>query len=104
MDDISTLSTRTSLYNSSKLILSLSFFPPPIHQDELEYKKKHRPLKIKLQDGTIKTVLVDDTLSVSEIVMVIGEKLSMNNAEEFSLKTEGKGTFPTTPITNIKNI
>ncbi len=98
MDDISTLSTRTSLYNSSSnLILFLSFFPPPrIHQDELEYKKKHRPLKIKLQDGTIKTVLVDDTLSVSEIVMVIGEKLSMNNAEEFSLKTEGKGTFPST--------
>eukprot|EP01114_Cavostelium_apophysatum_P007404 TRINITY_DN194_c0_g1_i3.p1 TRINITY_DN194_c0_g1~~TRINITY_DN194_c0_g1_i3.p1 ORF type:complete len:2578 (-),score=946.84 TRINITY_DN194_c0_g1_i3:69-7802(-) len=58
--------------------------------DEIEYKKKHRPIKIKLQDETIKTILVDDTLSVGDIVAVIGEKMSISNADEFSLKVEGK--------------
>jgi len=58
--------------------------------DDLEYKKKHRPLKIKLQDETVKTMLIDDTDTVEEIVRVIGEKMSMTNADEFSLREEGK--------------
>jgi len=58
--------------------------------DDIEYKKKHRALKIKLQDETVKTILIDDTDTVEAIVKVIGEKLSMTNADEFSLREEGK--------------
>eukprot|EP01119_Soliformovum_irregulare_P011517 TRINITY_DN2899_c0_g1_i3.p1 TRINITY_DN2899_c0_g1~~TRINITY_DN2899_c0_g1_i3.p1 ORF type:complete len:2521 (-),score=930.00 TRINITY_DN2899_c0_g1_i3:18-7580(-) len=58
--------------------------------DELIYKKRHRTIKVKLQDGTIKTVLVDDTLTVTEISAVVGNKLSITNAEEFSLQLDEK--------------
>lgn len=40
----------------------------------------------------MKTVLIDDTLIVADIVKVIGEKLNMvDHAEEFSLKLPDKG-------------
>jgi talin len=42
-------------------------------------------LKVKLIDDTVKTVLVDDSLLVWEIVDTIGEKLNIKNAEEYSL-------------------
>jgi talin len=54
-------------------------------QSVLEYKKKHRPLKISLVDGTVKTVLIDDSFVVSEIVEHVGKKMGINNPEEFSL-------------------
>jgi len=54
--------------------------------NELEYKKKHRQLKIKLLDDTIKTVLVDDSTDVSDITNVIGTRMDIKNPEEFSLK------------------
>eukprot|EP01088_Endostelium_zonatum_P017435 TRINITY_DN513_c0_g3_i3.p1 TRINITY_DN513_c0_g3~~TRINITY_DN513_c0_g3_i3.p1 ORF type:complete len:1705 (-),score=540.74 TRINITY_DN513_c0_g3_i3:2315-7429(-) len=54
--------------------------------NELEYRKKHRQLKIKLLDDTIKTVLVDDSSDVSEITDVIGKRMNIKNPEEFSLK------------------
>lgn len=57
---------------------------------ELEYKKKHRPLKIKLMDDSIKTLLINTTLTVGEIVDTIGERLTLSNSEEFSLKVEGR--------------
>jgi len=53
---------------------------------ELEYKKKHRQLKIKLLDDTVKTVLVDDSSDVAEITEVIGKRMNIKNPEEFSLK------------------
>ncbi len=34
-------------------------------QETLEVRKKHRPLKVKLLDDTVKTVLIDDSLPVS---------------------------------------
>lgn len=40
-------------------------------QDTLEYKKKQRPLKIRMLDGTVKTVMVDDSKSVSDMLMTI---------------------------------
>jgi len=56
--------------------------------DVLELRKKHRPIKVKLVDDTIKTILVDDSLSVEEVVKVIGEKMDLRNPEEFSLGVE----------------
>jgi talin len=49
------------------------------------YKRKVRALKIKLIDDTVKTVMVDDSLTVAEIVDQIGAKLNLGNAEEYSL-------------------
>lgn len=40
-------------------------------QDTLEYKKKQRPLKIRMLDGTVKTVMVDDSKIVSDMLMTI---------------------------------
>lgn len=49
------------------------------YQDTLEYKKKQRPLKIRMLDGTVKTVMVDDSKIVSDMLMTIcariGEQL-----------------------------
>lgn len=40
-------------------------------QDTLDYKKKQRPLKIRMLDGTVKTVMVDDSKIVSDMLMTI---------------------------------
>jgi len=68
--------------------------------DLVQYKKKHRALKVKLIDETVKTVLVDDSLLVWEIVDTIGEKLSIKNAEEYSLaRVDGSGWLhPNQPL------
>lgn len=49
-------------------------------------RKKHRPLKVELADGTIKTMLVDDSLPVQDIVEEVGRKMGLRNPEEFSLR------------------
>jgi hypothetical protein len=36
-------------------------------QDTVEYKKRMRPLKVKLEDGTVKTVLIDDSDTVAQV-------------------------------------
>lgn len=52
----------------------------------LEYKKKHRPLKIRLADDTVKMVIIDDSASVRTIADQIGEKIGLKSSEEFSLR------------------
>jgi talin len=59
-------------------------------QAELVFKKKHQPMKIKLLDGTVKTVLIDWSLPVSELADVIGNKLNISNPEEYSLIKENE--------------
>jgi hypothetical protein len=44
---------------------------------------------VKLLDGTIKTLLIDLTLPVSDLVTYIGDKIYIANAEEYSLQVEG---------------
>jgi hypothetical protein len=51
----------------------------------LVYKKMHRPLKFKLIDGSVKTVLVDESQPVINIVTAIAERLNIQNPEEYSL-------------------
>jgi hypothetical protein len=60
------------------------------HKDTLEYKKKHRPLKVKLLDDTVKTMIVDDSMTVEQLVEVIGKKINIKNFEEFSLQTSSE--------------
>ena len=48
----------------------LNFF-----QDLLEYRKKMRTLKVRMLDGTVKTMLVDDSQPVTNLMVVICTKI-----------------------------
>ncbi|KAJ3121843.1 Talin-1 [Nowakowskiella sp. JEL0407] len=52
--------------------------------DELEFKKKHRILKVGTVDGSIKTVLVDQSLPIQQLVEIVCEKIGIQNPEEYS--------------------
>jgi len=56
--------------------------------DQLEYRKKHDIIKVKLVDDTLKTVLVDLSLPVADVVQVVGKKIALKAADEFSLQAE----------------
>ncbi|XP_053502228.1 talin-1 [Ictalurus furcatus] len=53
--------------------------------DTLEYKKKQRPLKIRMLDGTVKTVMVDDSKIVTDLLMTICARIGITNHDEYSL-------------------
>ncbi|TNN66757.1 Talin-2 [Liparis tanakae] len=69
--------------------------------DVLEYKKKQRPQKIKMLDGAVKTVMVDDSKTVGELLVTICSRIGITNYEEYSLiqdtveekKEDGMGTL-----------
>uniref|UniRef100_A0A8C3P081 Talin 1 n=1 Tax=Cyanoderma ruficeps TaxID=181631 RepID=A0A8C3P081_9PASS len=56
--------------------------------DTMEYKKKLRPLKIRMLDGTVKTVMVDDSKTVTEMLMTICARIGITNYDEYSLVRE----------------
>lgn len=56
-------------------------FPSAYEQDELDYKKKHRAAKVRLVDGTNKTILIDDSSTVGETILLIGQKIKLRDAE-----------------------
>eukprot|EP01119_Soliformovum_irregulare_P005210 TRINITY_DN1675_c0_g1_i1.p1 TRINITY_DN1675_c0_g1~~TRINITY_DN1675_c0_g1_i1.p1 ORF type:complete len:1447 (-),score=577.25 TRINITY_DN1675_c0_g1_i1:61-4401(-) len=58
--------------------------------DTVEYRKKHDVIKVGLIDGTLKSMLVDLSAPVSEVIDLVGEKLSLRNPEEFSFQVESK--------------
>ena len=37
----------------------------------MEYRKKQRPLKVRMLDGAVKTVMVDDSKAVTDMLMTI---------------------------------
>jgi talin len=43
--------------------------------DHLEYRKMHRPLKVRTLDNSVKTVIINDSLPVEELVLKVAEKL-----------------------------
>ena len=47
----------------------------PFPQDILEYKKKQRPQKIKMLDGAVKTIMVDDSKTVGELLVTICSRI-----------------------------
>ncbi|XP_005285086.1 talin-2 isoform X1 [Chrysemys picta bellii] len=69
--------------------------------DILEYKKKQRPQKIRMLDGSVKTVMVDDSKTVGELLVTICSRIGITNYEEYSViqeiieekKEEGTGTL-----------
>ena len=58
--------------------------------DEVHYRKRHRPVKVRLLDDTTKTMLIDDSLTVTEITDVIGQKMEIKNSEEYSIQSESQ--------------
>ncbi|XP_023231887.1 talin-2-like isoform X2 [Centruroides sculpturatus] len=53
--------------------------------DLLEYRRKIRPLRVRMLDGTVKTVLVDDSQPVANLMVVVCTKIGITNHDEFSL-------------------
>uniref|UniRef100_A0A672N213 Talin-2 n=1 Tax=Sinocyclocheilus grahami TaxID=75366 RepID=A0A672N213_SINGR len=53
--------------------------------DILEYKKKQRPQKIKMLDGAVKTIMVDDSKTVGELLVTICSRIVMTSLEEKKL-------------------
>ncbi|NXF65800.1 TLN1 protein, partial [Ciccaba nigrolineata] len=56
--------------------------------DTMEYKKKQRPLKVRMLDGTVKTVMVDDSKTVTDMLMTICARIGITNYDEYSLVRE----------------
>ena len=69
-------------------------------QDLLEYKKKHRTLRVKMLDETVKTVLVDDSNTVQELVATVCQKIGAVACASGQLLTEPclNETVPMCPL------
>ena len=59
--------------------------------DLLEFKKKHRPLKVRMMDNSLKTVLIDESLSITQLVDAVCRKIGISNPEEYSFCREKNG-------------
>ncbi|XP_013776088.1 talin-2-like [Limulus polyphemus] len=53
--------------------------------DLLEYKKKTRTLRVRMLDESVKTLRVDDSQPVANLMVVICTKIGITNHDEFSL-------------------
>jgi len=54
----------------------------------LEFKSKMRTLRVRMLDGTIKTVFIDDSQPVANLMVVICTKIGITNHDEYSLVRE----------------
>jgi talin len=70
--------------------------------DKLEYRKKTRPLRIKTLDGSIKTILVDDSATVADITKTVCDRIGITNPEEFFLCTESETAEMT--LRRVRNV
>lgn len=58
------------------------------NQDVVEYRRKLRTLRVRMLDGAVKTILVDDSQTVSQLMVVICTKIGLTNHEEYGLVRE----------------
>ncbi|GAB0095550.1 talin-1 [Sergentomyia squamirostris] len=58
------------------------------NHDVLEYRRKLRTLRVRMLDGALKTILVDDSHPVSQLMVVICTKIGITNHEEYGLVRE----------------
>ncbi|KAJ8686379.1 hypothetical protein QAD02_022173, partial [Eretmocerus hayati] len=56
--------------------------------DLLEYRRKLRTLRVRMLDGTLKTILVDDSQPVANLMVVICTRIGITNHDEYSLVRE----------------
>ena len=54
-------------------------------QDALEYRRKMRLLKVRMLDGTVKSLMVDDSQVVANLMVLICTKIGITNHDEYSL-------------------
>lgn len=57
--------------------------------EEVAWKSRNRPIKVKLMDGTVKTVMIDESSSVEYLIELIGGKIGLEKTEEYGLQIEG---------------
>ena len=57
----------------------------PFLQDSLEYRRKMRLLKVRMLDGTVKSLMVDDSQTVNNLMVLICTKIGITNHDEYSL-------------------
>ncbi|CAI4221289.1 unnamed protein product [Auanema sp. JU1783] len=55
------------------------------NQDRVEYKRKIRLLKVRMLDCSVKTIPVDESLPVGQLMLNICGKIGIANHEEYSL-------------------
>jgi len=48
-----------------------------VWQDLLEYKKKHRVLRVRMLDGSVKTLMVDDSHTVAQLMITVCSKIGL---------------------------
>ena len=53
--------------------------------DLLEYKRKQRILRVKLLDDSVKTLQVDDSHTVAQLMITICSRIGITNHDEYSL-------------------
>lgn len=54
----------------------------------MEYRKKFRLLKVRMLDGTVKSLMVDDSQTVANLMLIICTKIGIINYDEYSLVWE----------------
>eukprot|EP00026_Physarum_polycephalum_P001336 Phypoly_transcript_01337.p1 GENE.Phypoly_transcript_01337~~Phypoly_transcript_01337.p1 ORF type:complete len:980 (+),score=177.96 Phypoly_transcript_01337:113-3052(+) len=59
-----------------------------LNNDILEFRNKRAMLRIKLTDGTTKTLQVNIALPTADVCKFIGDKILIKNGEEFGLQIE----------------
>ncbi|XP_018022014.1 talin-2 isoform X3 [Hyalella azteca] len=56
--------------------------------DNVQYRRKMRQLKVRMLDGAVKTLMVDDSALVAHLMVNICTKIGIMNHEEYSLVNE----------------
>eukprot|EP01122_Echinamoeba_exundans_P006474 TRINITY_DN1832_c0_g2_i1.p1 TRINITY_DN1832_c0_g2~~TRINITY_DN1832_c0_g2_i1.p1 ORF type:complete len:1932 (+),score=539.51 TRINITY_DN1832_c0_g2_i1:105-5900(+) len=60
-----------------------------VANDEVEYRKKHKVMTIRLVDNSAKSVLVDTSRPVREVVQKVADKIFLKRCAEYSLRRTG---------------
>lgn len=63
----------------------------------MEYRKKQRPLKIRMLDGTVKTIMVDDSKTVTDMLMTICARIGKGAEGSGGRLQLWQKTLPPTP-------
>nr|KAJ3421186.1 Talin-1 [Polyrhizophydium stewartii] len=56
--------------------------------DTLEFRKRHRVLKVKTLDNSIKAILIDESQPVRVVVAAVCERIGISNHDEYSFTSE----------------
>ncbi|KAJ1563287.1 Talin-1, partial [Nowakowskiella sp. JEL0078] len=75
-----------------------------VNNEDFEFKKKHRMLKVGTLDGSVKTVLVDQSLAVKQLVEIVCERIGIQNPEEYSFLPDENKLMAASKNTKKKNI